>query len=188
LNMATNQTSSLVASDIRDITPPIEIPTGWEWLWWALAALAIIVIVAFVWLWWRKRRAQVVFVPPVPAHVRAKQKLDEALALIAKPKPFVVAVSDTARAYLEERFDFHAPERTTEEFLRELSSTDLLATEQKESLGNFLESCDLVKFAKYEPGENELLGLHGSAMKLVEETEPHEIANLPSSIQHPDTK
>jgi hypothetical protein len=48
----------------------------------------------------------------------------------------------------------------------------LLSVEQKESLGNFLESCDLVKFAKYEPGENELRELHGSAVKLVEETEP----------------
>ena len=52
------------------------------------------------------------------------------------------------------------------------SGADLLVKEQKESLGNFLESCDLVKFAKYEPGEDELLGLHGSAVKLVEETEP----------------
>jgi hypothetical protein len=128
-----------------------------------------------------------VFVPPVPAHVRAKQKLDEALALIAQPKPFVVAVSDTARAYLEERFNFRAPERTTEEFLRELSSTDLLAAEQKESLGNFLESCDLVKFAKYEPGENELRGLHGSAVKLVEETEPH-IESPDARPQTPDTR
>jgi len=182
--MATNQTSS-VASDIRDIKPPIEIPTGMEWLWWVLAALAIFVIAVIVWFWWRKRISQVVFVPPVPAHVRAKQKLDEALALIAQPKPFVVAVSDTARAYLEERFSFRAPERTTEEFLRELSSTDLLAVEQKESLGNFLESCDLVKFAKYEPGENELLGLHGAAVKLVEETEPQN-QNSETRIQKPE--
>ena len=167
----TTQTSTL-ANDIRDIKPPIAIPNGYEWLWWVLAVLAFVVIAVILWRWWRKRRTQVAFVPPVPAHVRAKQKLDEALALIAQPKPFVIAVSDTARAYLEERFNFRAPERTTEEFLRELSSTDLLAAEQKESLGNFLESCDLVKFAKYEPGENELLGLHGSAVKLVEETEP----------------
>ncbi len=170
--MTTNQTSSLVTNDIRDIKPPIEISSGWAWLWWALTALVIVVVALIVWFWWRKRRSQIVFVPPVPAHVRAKQKLDEALALIAQPKPFVIVVSDTARAYLEERFNFRAPERTTEEFLRELSDTDLLATEQKESLGNFLEGCDLVKFAKYEPGENELLGLHGSAVRLVEETEP----------------
>jgi len=31
-----------------------------------------------------------------------------------------------------------------------------------------------VKFAKYEPGESELRELHGSAVKLVEETEPKE--------------
>jgi len=108
----------------------------------------------------------------VPAHLRAKQKLAAALALISQPKPFVIAVSDTARAYLEERFDFHAPERTTEEFLRELGGTKLLLPEQKASLGQFLASCDLVKFAKYEPGEPELRDLHGSAVRLVEETEP----------------
>ncbi|HXI73555.1 MAG TPA: hypothetical protein VNN22_24695 [Verrucomicrobiae bacterium] len=171
--MATNQTSSALANDIRDIKPPIEISNGLAWPWWVLAFVTIVVIAAIFWRWWQKRRSQVAFVPPVPAHVRAKQKLDEALTLIAQPKPFVIAVSDTARAYLEERFNFRAPERTTEEFLRELSGTDLLAVEQKESLGNFLESCDLVKFAKYEPGENELRGLHGAAVKLVEETEPH---------------
>jgi len=174
--MITNTSTHAVApldSDIRDIKPPIEIPTGYEWLWWALTVLAVVALAVIVWFWWRKRRSQVVLVPPIPAHVRAKQKLEEALALIAQPKPFVIAVSDTARAYLEERFNFRAPERTTEEFLRELSGTDLLATEQKDSLGDFLESCDLVKFAKYEPGEMELRELHGSAVKLVEETEPH---------------
>jgi hypothetical protein len=31
-----------------------------------------------------------------------------------------------------------------------------------------------VKFAKYEPGENELRELHSSALRLVEETEPVE--------------
>ena len=80
--------------------------------------------------------------------------------------------TQAVRFYLEEQFDFHAPERTTEEFLRELSATDLLSPEQKESLGKFLESCDLVKFAKYEPGESELRELHTSAVQLVEETEP----------------
>ena len=186
--MATNQTSLPVASDIRDIKPPIEISSGYEWLWWVLSVLAIVVFAVILWFWWRKRRSQVVFVPPVPAHVRAKQKLDEALALIAQPKPFVIAVSDTARAYLEERFNFHAPERTTEEFLRELSGTDLLAKEQKESLGNFLESCDLVKFAKYEPRETELRELHGSAVRLVEETEPHEVQGSESTFQSSTSK
>ncbi len=85
-----------------------------------------------------------------------RQRLEDALALIAHPKPFCVAVSDTIRFYLEERFNFRAPERTTEEFLYELQGTDLLLPDQKESLGEFLKQCDLVKFARYEPGEREL--------------------------------
>jgi hypothetical protein len=161
-------------NDIRDIKPPIEIPTGWEWLWPTVGALVIIAIVVLAWILWKKSRSQVRVIPLVPAHIRAKQALQKALEIIAQPKSFCVLVSDTVRLYLEERFNFHAPERTTEEFLRELGETNLLTGEQKESLGKFLESCDLVKFAKYEPGENELRELHSSAVRLVEETEPME--------------
>lgn len=186
--MATNQTASIAnATDIRDIAPPVEIPSGFEWLWWVLAALAVLGLALAVWHWWRERAAQVPIIPPLPAHIRAKQKLQDALALIAQPKPFVTAVSDAARWYLEERFNFRAPERTTEEFLHELGRTDLLTCDQKESLGQFLASCDLVKFAKYEPGEPELRELHSSALRLVEETEPQEatIGEADSALRTP---
>jgi hypothetical protein len=188
---ATSQATAPVAEDIRDIKPPIEISDGLTWLWWALAIFAAIVAALVLWRWWRWKKSFIPAVPPVPAHIRAKQKLEEALALIANPKPFVIAVSDTARAYLEERFQFRAPERTTEEFLRELGGTKLLLPEQKESLGNFLASCDLVKFAKYEPGEKELRMLHSSALRLVEETEPQPEAAAPaenSQLEMADSK
>ena len=170
--IATNTSVAPIAADIRDIKPPIEITDPWVWLGWTLGALALVIAAVLLWRWWQKRRRQIALVPPVPAHVRARQQLDEALALIGQPKPFVVAVSGTARTYLEERFDFRAPDRTTEEFLRELSGTALLDREQKNSLGAFLQSCDLVKFARYEPRETELWELHGAAVKLVEETGP----------------
>ncbi len=170
--IATNTSVAPIAADIRDIKPPIEITDPWAWLGWTLGALALVIAAVLLWRWWQKRRRQIALVPPVPAHVRARQQLDEALALIGQPKPFVVAVSGTARTYLEERFDFRAPDRTTEEFLRELSGTALLDREQKNSLGAFLQSCDLVKFARYEPRETELRELHGAAVKLVEETGP----------------
>jgi hypothetical protein len=182
--MVTNQTSSLqAANDIRDIKPPVAIPSGWTWLWWVLGAL-VLVLLLLAWRQFLKHVTKASPTPLVPAHVRAKQKLEEALALISQPKPFCILVSDTIRFYLEERFDFRAPERTTEEFLRELGETNLLSLEQKESLGQFLESCDLVKFAKYEPRENELRELHGGAVKLVEETEPQPISNSESQISN----
>jgi len=172
ISNATQNAVAPVAEDIRDIKPPIEISDGLAWIWWTLIVVALFVAALLLWRWRKNRKTNIVLPPPVPAHIRAKQKLEQALALITQPKPFVIAVSDTARAYLEERFNFRAPERTTEEFLRELAGTKLLLPEQKESLGGFLASCDLVKFAKYEPGENELRELHASAVRLVEETEP----------------
>ncbi len=168
----TNLSNTTPNNGLRDIKPPIEIPNGWEWLAWVLGGMALAALAYFAWRYWRKRSEQLAYVPPVPPHVRAKQKLEEALKLIAQPKPFCTLVSDTIRLYLEERFNFRAPERTTEEFLHELRNTDLLLPDQKTSLGEFLTRCDLVKFARYEPGEPELRDLYESAVRLVEETEP----------------
>jgi hypothetical protein len=168
-----NSSSAAVSTNaLRDIKPPVEIPTGWVWAFWLAGALLLAAFGFFAWRYWRKRQAQIAIPPIIPAHIRAKQKLEAALALLGQPREFCIIVSDTIRYYLEERFTFRAPERTTEEFLIELRKTNLLTPDQKESLGEFLKSCDLVKFARYEPGEPELRDLHGSAVRLVEETEP----------------
>ena len=172
-------TLSSTTNELRDIKPPVEIPSGWAWLSWVAAVLAVFALLYIAWRYWQKRRAETPPVPVMPAHVRARQRLQEALALLGQPREFCILVSDTIRLYLEERFNFHAPERTTEEFLHELQATNLLTPDQKTSLGDFLQRCDLVKFAKYEPGEPELRELHASAVRLVEETEP--VAAVPQA-------
>lgn len=162
------------------LKPLIDIPDFWRWAFWAAVILAAAGVAWFIWLWWRRKAAVAALIPAVPPHVRARRALDEALRLIGDPKPFTIAVSSTIRVYLEERFEFHAPDRTTEEFLYELQGTNLLTHEQKLSLGRFLESCDLIKFARYEPTEEELRELHAAALRLVNETEPRLV---PGDIQ-----
>jgi hypothetical protein len=172
---ATNLNLSAAApanGDLRDIKPPLVIPSGWALAAWIAGAIVVAALAFFAWRYWRRRRSLVPPIPVVPAHIRARQKLEQALGLLGQPREFCILVSDTIRLYLEERFDFRAPERTTEEFLHELRETNLLLPEQKDSLGEFLKRCDLVKFARYEPGEPELRDLHGAALRLVEETEP----------------
>jgi|SRR5438876_4779008 len=163
-------TNSL-AADIRDIKAPVEIPSGWFWLWCVLGALGIALASYLVWRHWQKLRARTkpeeVIIPP---HVRARRKLEQALSLIYEPRPFCIAVSDTLRAYLEEAFSLRAPERTTEEFLDELQSSALLSFSQKQLLGDFLLRCDLVKFARDEPAVDRLQELHASALRLIDET------------------
>ena len=164
-------TNSLAAADIRDIKAPVEIPGGWFWLWCAVGALAVAAISFFAWRYWRKHRAkpttEELIIPP---HVRARRKIELALALIYEPRPFCISVSDTLRAYLEEAFSLRAPERTTEEFLDELQSSALLSFSQKQLLGDFLMHCDLVKFAREEPTVERLKELHASALRLIDET------------------
>jgi hypothetical protein len=160
-----------------ELKPLIAIPNVWLWVIWIGSVLLLCVIGWLIWRHLRKKAAVLAKVPPIPPHVRARRALDAAMALLGDPKAFSVAVSGAVREYLEERFDFHAPERTTEEFLLELKATNLLTTDQKLSLGQFLENCDLIKFAKYEPTETELRALHAAAVTLVNETEPRLVPN-----------
>ena len=164
-------TTSATTNDIRAIKPPVEIPSGWLWAAWLGAALLFVSAAIVSLIWWRKRLARPVPVVIIPPHVRAKNKLRDALALITDPRAFCIAVSSALRVYLEERFNFRAPERTTEEFMLDLQATTLLSTEQKLSLANFLQECDLVKFARFEPNESELRRLHDAALRLIDETQ-----------------
>jgi hypothetical protein len=171
----TNTTSTLATNDIRPIKPPVEIHNPWAIAGWSAGILIALVALALLIVWLMKRRpgAQPVIVPP---HVRARERINAALALINDPRAFCIAVSDAVRIYLEERFQLRAPERTTEEFLRDLQTTTHLTAEQKGSLAEFLERCDLVKFARFEPNEATLRELHESALRLVHETQYDSVA------------
>jgi len=161
----------MVTNDIRGVKAPVAVPNDWAWVAWARGAALAIAAAYWAWQRWHKKRVHKLMIPPTPPHVRARQRLDAALAHIQDPRVFCGEVSDALRVYLEERFRFHAPERTTEEFLLELQSTNILTTQQKQSLSEFLQSCDLVKFARYEPAEAGLRDLHDCALRLVAETQ-----------------
>lgn len=164
--------NSVAQLDIRPVKAPVAIPSGWAWLWWTLGALVLAAAAYWLWRYWQKKRRQPTPEIIIPPHRRARERLRGALALLDQPEPFCVLVSDVIRQYLEERFELHAPDRTTEEFLSELQFNPVLTPTQKLSLGDFLGRCDLVKFARYDPTQAELKALYDAAMRLVDETEP----------------
>ncbi len=168
-----------VPSELQDIRGPIEIITWTDWAIRGAIAIAALGALAAAWWWWRRKRPAAAPPKLVPPDERARDRLAAALALIDQPERFCTTVSEIVRTYLEERFGLKAPERTTEEFLSELPRNAVLESRHKAFLSEFLTGTDLVKFARFEPGRNELLELHAAARRLVDETAPRPLPPPP---------
>lgn len=162
------------AKDIKDIKPPLALAyaPGLFFLWIALGGAAV--AAAIVWVRRRKSGKTVLQPPPPPPHVIAYEELKRILAmnLVAKGrvKEYYIRISGVVRLYIEGRFGLRAPERTTEEFLDEASRSGLLDARARTLVGDFLESCDMVKFARYGPSAGEIDEAYKSARRFVDET------------------
>ncbi len=150
-----------------------------RWLWIALAALAGLAA-AFLALrrFLRTPRTILHPAPLVPPHRIALDALAdlrrkgwiEALRI----EPFYVELSAIVRRYLEARFGLRAPERTTEEFIRDALTSKKLSDAHRDLVAGFLEQSDLVKFARHAPGQPDMRNALDSAERLVRETMPAE--------------
>jgi hypothetical protein len=63
---------------------------------------------------------------------------------------FYTSLGDIVRRYLTDRFGLRAFKKTTEELLDLAATLQGLNAPQRESLRQFLQSCDLAKFARLE--------------------------------------
>ena len=148
---------------LRDVKPPIDIPYDYFLLFSVISS--IILIGALVYLGYRlylKRKETGYFIktpePPRPAHEVALEALEELLKkdLLSDGliKEFYSDISEIIRRYIEGRYFIPALEETSREILVELNGQDIsgeMLLKAKESL----ELSDLVKFAKYEPSDEE---------------------------------
>ncbi|MFH1038748.1 MAG: hypothetical protein V1789_08805 [PVC group bacterium] len=168
--------SSPEEADIRGIKPPVGLPVSYRWVLYLIGGillLAALVLLLIKKVFRRKPKA-VPAPPPRPPHEVAYEQLrrikEENLPGRGLIREYYTGVSDVVRRYLENRFGLRAPERTTEEFLHDMASTDFLTVPQQDLVGAFLGECDMVKFARYGPTEKEIDGVYDAAIRLVDET------------------
>jgi hypothetical protein len=159
--------------DIRGIKGVIG-PTAWSPWWWVLVGVLFYAVCFMLWSKRKRTLAGPPPPPPVPADVTALEKL-RALAqsdwlATGKIKEFYIAISEIVRAYLEDEFKTPALERTTTELMRDLRRKSEIPTERQTELKDLLETCDLVKFAKFRPDPAEAKQAHSAAAKFVEQT------------------
>lgn len=158
--------------EIADIRPPLFfLMAWWPWILLALGVLAFLGLAWLIWKWAARRGAM----NPKTAYELALEKLEKARALMREedPAPYAVAVSETIRTYLGQRFHSPSDRRTTEEFLRQMQQdTATPLAEHAELLGAFLRACDLVKFARYQPTLSELEEVQQRAVNFITATKP----------------
>ena len=161
--------------DIREVKPLVSVRVGW---WWLLGVAALIGGAVGAWGWRRRSsgRAAVSAAPPRPAHEIALEALaalrQEDLPSRHRDEEYYVRLSGIARTYIEARFGLKAPEMTTEEFVQATSNASALSSSHRRLLQEFLERCDLVKFARYEPSRHEADEAFGAAHRFVQDTAP----------------
>jgi hypothetical protein len=143
------------ARNLRDITPIEEVPEpggSGMGLWLAAGAAAVVLGVVVLLLWHRRRR-------PAPASLTPRQsafrELDRISALklpdAGEVERFHTMLSNVIRRFLENCYGLPARRQTTPEFLRAMNSSNHLSPPQRALLHDFLDRCDLAKFAGDRP-------------------------------------
>jgi hypothetical protein len=177
LRITTDVASLDPRKELRDITPPENPPPpppSWtRWLPWAGIAAALAGLVAGG---WGLRRYFAAPPPPPAAHEWAAQELGriEALRLpeAGEAERYHTLLSDVVRAYLERRFSLPASQQTTAEFLETMRRSPQLTPPQQGLLREFLERCDMAKFARAAPPPEECRAVAAMARSFVQETTP----------------
>jgi hypothetical protein len=167
------------ATDIRDIRGPISIPYGWLWAAYVAGGMVLAAALYGAWRWYSAQ-------PPArskqPAEI-ALERLEQARALMTpdRAREYSFAVSEITREYIEARFHERAARRTTEEFLHDLvARTGTPLSQHRVPLEDFLQYCDLAKFARWQLSPADMASMYESARTFILATRPQSAAVPPA--------
>lgn len=156
-------------NELKDIKPQAELPVPLDPLsalrdregLAILAVLGGVGLAALAVYLWGFMRAPVYPDLSTPAET-AIAELDRIAALPLESdsdfKERYTLVSDCLRNYLWGQFSFPALELTTRQIMRSIESSDV-STSERDNLARILDECDLVKFARFLPDEDDAIGI-----------------------------
>jgi hypothetical protein len=153
----------LATADIHEIAPPVDYSLVPPWVIYA-AVIAGLALLGFL-AWWIRK----LIMRPKPV----QSPRDRALAALQRvagemetltPYQFSIAVSDILRGYVTEQYNLPVTRQTSVEFLAMLAKSSPFSVDEKSLLEDFLNRCDLIKFARYDAT------IHDSRLLLEEAT------------------
>lgn len=141
--------SILLAEQFHDIAPPVDYSLVPAWVIFVATFAGLALLGWLAWTIARKKKG--VRPPQLPR--------DRALAALARvadeiqttnPYQFSITVSDILRRYVTEQYALPLTRQTSVEFLNSIRGAAGFSEEDKSLLGDFLNRCDLIKFARYD--------------------------------------
>src|SRR5215831_9215459 len=146
------------ADEFHDIAPPVDYSLIPPWLVFVIAFMVLSLLGLVV--WWFARRRKPELPPKLPREI-ALGELDQIRRDIDRMSPyqFSIRVSDILRRYVTQQYGLPATRQTSIEFLTAAANAPSFSADEKSLLEDFLNRCDLIKFARYEAttSDSELL-------------------------------
>lgn len=157
----------LAAEEFHDIAPPVDYSLLPPWLVFcgALVALTLCSLLGW-WLWRRWQRPK----PQPSARERTLEELSRIRHEIETlpPYQFSIRVSDILRRYVTDQYQLPVTRQTSVEFLAALAKASPFSEDEKSLLEDFLNRCDLIKFARYDATTEDSRLLLEEATRFVE--------------------
>jgi hypothetical protein len=148
----------LAAEELHDIAPPVDYSLIPPWLVFVIAFVVLSALGLVVWAFVRRRK------PASPPRLPREIALDELEQIRREiervsPYQFSFRVSDILRRYVTQQYGLPATRQTSIEFLGAAAKAPSFSPDEKSLLEDFLNRCDLIKFARYEAtvSDSELL-------------------------------
>ena len=146
-------------ANLEPMLPPIELGGKVPWNWIIPCGLLGLILVSLLWFT-RNPKSKSVSVPARPPAEIASEQLQQLLAenLPAQGlvKEFYLRLTAIVREFIEGSTGIRAPEQTTEEFLRDSRLGEVFSKSQSDSLKEFLEAADMVKYAGSLPESSQI--------------------------------
>jgi Domain of unknown function (DUF4381) len=156
----------LVAEEFHDIAPPVDYSLIPPWLIF-IAVFIILSLIGFL-VWMLARRRRPAQPPKLPRQIALEELERIGLEIEGiDPYRFSILVSDILRRYVTEQYALPITRQTSVEFLNALAKSSPFSEGDKALLEDFLNRCDLIKFARYEATSADSRLLLEEAMRFV---------------------
>jgi uncharacterized protein DUF4381 len=139
----------LLAEEFHDISPPVNYSLVPMWAIFALAFVGLTGLGLLIWLVTRREKLTAPAKSPRERALEALGRIQDQIASL-DPYRFSIRVSDILRHYVTEQYDLPVTRQTSVEFLERLRKASPFSEDEKALLEDFLNRCDLIKFARYE--------------------------------------